>query len=252
VSPGDRTGRWLGAFVLASALGHAAAFGSLGRERPAAVAAPRPPALVTMEVVPRPPPPPEVGAPPPAAPPPPRRVVARTVAVRSAAAPPAPVPAAPPPADPPVADFTGVTLTNGGPGIGWASAVGNGQAMKEPIGPVAAAPAPAPAVEVPAGPAVVAPADLRRAPEAPALDEALARNYPQDERRQGLTGSAIIRARILPDGSVRPLRVISASRPSFADACRRTLADSRWSQPLDREARPCATDISYTCRFELD
>jgi TonB family protein len=147
-----------------------------------------------------------------------------------------------------VADFTGVTLTNdGASATGWASAVANGQPSKEP----AALPRPAPAAPAPEGPPIVAPTDLRRPPQAPGLDEALARNYPEQERRQGLTGVAVVRARILADGHVRPLRVVSASAPAFAEACKRTLADSRWSQPLDREARPCATDISYTCRFEL-
>ena len=45
--------------------------------------------------------------------------------------------------------------------------------------------------------------------------------------------------------------MVSATAPAFAEACKRTLADSRWSQPLDREAHPCATDVNYTCRFEL-
>jgi outer membrane biosynthesis protein TonB len=158
---------------------------------------------------------------------------------------PRPAPPPPPAAPPPAADFTGVTLTNGSSTTGWASAVANGQPSPIPAAPPAAAP------PAPRGPAIVPPADLRRPPEAPALDEALARNYPEEQRRQGLTGVAIVRARILADGRVKPLAVISASAPAFAEACKRTLVDSRWSQPLDREARPCATDISYTCRFEL-
>jgi outer membrane biosynthesis protein TonB len=238
----DRSGRWLALFVGLSLAAHAAAYGSLGKREPAPRRPPQP-TTVTMEVVPRPPPPP-APAPPPRAPAPraPRLAVA------------APRPAAPPPpaapAPPPVADFTGVTLTNDGPGTGWASAVGDGRALNGPIGPALRPAAPAPAAPA-AGPPVVGPADLTQAPEAPVLDQALARNYPDEERRQGLTGVAVVRARILPDGHVRPLKVVSASTPAFAEACKRTLADSRWSQPRDREARPCATDISYTCRFEL-
>ena len=232
-------GRWLGVFMAASLALHALAFHSLGQRRPEVR---RPPALVTMEVMERPAPKAELPPPPPRAPAP--RPARRSIAVT------APVPrAAPPPpaaAPPPPADFTGVTLTNDGSSTGWASAVGNGLPSTAPAAPPAA---PAPAAP---GPAVVPPADLRRAPEAPGLDEALARNYPSQERRQGLTGVAVVRARILADGHVQPLRVVSATAPSFAEACKRTLVASRWSQPLDREARPCATDISYTCRFELE
>jgi outer membrane biosynthesis protein TonB len=237
----DRTGRWLAAFIIASLALHALVFGSAGRR---AREVRKPPALVTMEVMKLPP----RALPPP---PPPRVPAPRSVRRAIAAVPAAPRPAPPPPAaaaPPPVADFTGVTLTNdGASAAGWASAVANGQPSKEPAAP----PRPAPAPPAPEGPAIVAPADLRRPPEAPGLDEALARNYPEEQRRQGLAGVAVVRARVLADGHVRPLRVVSATAPAFAEACKRTLADSRWSQPLDREARPCATDISYTCRFEL-
>ena len=232
----DPTGRWLFAFLAISVAAHTAAFGGLGRRRSPAPR--RPPALVTMEVV-KPPPRPAPEPPPPRLPP--ARPVRRALAVA-----PRPAPVSPPqpaPAPPPVADLTGVTLTNDGASGGWASAVGSGR------GPSAAVAPPSPARDD--GPAVVGTSDLRRPPEAPPLDDALARNYPQDERRQGITGTAVIRARILPDGQVRPLSVLSASRPAFAEACRRTIAGSRWSGPLDRHARPCATDISYTCRFEL-
>jgi outer membrane biosynthesis protein TonB len=231
----DRTGRWLFAFIAVSVAAHAAAFGGLGRR--SSPAGRRPPSLVTMEVIePRARPAPEA---PPRAPAP--RPVRRAMAVAAS-----PVPVAPPqpaPAPPPVADFTGVTLTNDG--AGWVSAVGDGRASAGPLGP-ARPQAPA-ADEL----SVVGAPELRRPPEAPPLDDALARNYPQDERRQGITGTAVIRARIFPDGQARPLQVLSASRPAFAEACRRTIAGSRWSGPLDRQARPCATDISYTCRFEL-
>jgi periplasmic protein TonB len=233
----DRTGRWLLAFLAVSAATHAGFFGGLGR-RSHDPPVRRPPSLVTMEVLKHPPRP--IPVPAPRAPPP--RPVRRAVAVSR----PAPAVAPPPaPAPPPVADFTGVTLTNDGAGAAWASATGDGRASSGPLGPALPPPRPA-------GPVVVGSSDLRRPPEAPPLDDVLARNYPQDERRQGITGTAVIRARILPDGQVQPLRVVSASRPAFADACRRTMVASRWSGPLDRQARPCATDISYTCRFELD
>jgi TonB family protein len=95
----------------------------------------------------------------------------------------------------------------------------------------------------------VAPADLSRPPSPPVLDEALARNYPDSARQNGLTGKAVVRARVLAQGTVRDLAVVSESAPGFGEACKATLADSRWSAPLDRDGRPVATTIHYTCRF---
>jgi TonB family protein len=187
---------------------------------------------------------------------------ARRLAVASPratpAAAPAPVRAAAPP--PPVAetpaDFSGTTLTNNGAGPGWASATGNGAALNGPIGRpgarvtgrhVEAVSDP----ERPAQPAVVAVADLSRRPEAPALQDVLERNYPTEARQSGQAGKAVVRARILPDGNVRDLLVVSESAPGFGRACRDTLAGSRWTPPLDREGRAVATIINYTCRFEV-
>ena len=57
--------------------------------------------------------------------------LARPAHVKAAAPPPS---AAPPPAAESPADFTGQTLTNEGPGEGWASATGNGEKMNGPVG----------------------------------------------------------------------------------------------------------------------
>jgi TonB family protein len=102
-----------------------------------------------------------------------------------------------------------------------------------------------------ADPAVVAVADLSRRPEAPALQDVLERNYPVQARQSGQAGKAVVRARILPDGNVRDLLVVSESAPGFGRACRDTLAGSRWTPPLDREGRAVATIINYTCRFDV-
>jgi TonB family protein len=174
---------------------------------------------------------------------------------RAARPAPAPTEAPPPPrAEPePIADLTGVTLTNDGPGVGWSSAVGDGSASAGPIGPPRrTAPAAATGTGTgPSGPPVVALSDLRHRPEPPDLDLALARSYPEDARRAGLTGSATVRATIHPDGTVGAIRGVTASAPTFADACRRTLSGSHWTPPVDRNGRPCATEIRYTCHFEL-
>jgi TonB family protein len=163
---------------------------------------------------------------------------------------------APPPAAETLADFSGTTLTNEGAGAGWASATGNGERMAGPIGrPGAkvtgrhvdlAAPDPRPAA-----PAAVAVADLSRRPEAPRLEEALERNYPAEARQGGQSGRAVVRARITADGEVRDILVQSETSAGFGRACRDTLAGSRWTPPLDRDGRPVATIIHYTCRFEV-
>lgn len=211
------------------------------------------------------PPEPEPAAPPepaaePAPAPPPEPPRAR--AVPPPTAPPPPTPAAPPPpAQETVADFTGVTLTNEGDGPGWASVVGNGQDITAPLGRPNAVvtgrnrsgvaggavggTGTGPAIpEVPLG-------DLTRAPRAPDLNGVLERYYPREARLQGIEGRAVVRARIKPDGSVDRIRVVSESEGGFGQACRQTLDGSRWSAPIDRNGRPVATEISYTCRFEV-
>jgi TonB family protein len=214
------------------------------------------PAFMEMTSAPKPPAPkPEPAAP---ANKPVHRAARRLAAVAPrpsapAAARPA---AAPPQAAETIADFSGMTLTNDGAGAGWASATGNGDPMTGPIGRPGArvtgrnveSTAPTPH---PARPAVVAVADLSRRPVAPPLEAALERNYPVEARQSGQSGRAMVRARITPEGEVRDIFVQSESNPGFGRACRDTLAGSRWTPPLDRDGRPVATLINYTCRFEV-
>jgi TonB family protein len=168
----------------------------------------------------------------------------------------APKPAAAPPPSAPVeetpADFTGTTLTNDG--AGWASATGNGQAMGGPVGRPGArvtgrhldgAP---PADE---GPKVVSVGDLSRPPSPPDLAPVLERTYPQAARQKGLPGKAVVRARIMPDGSTRELSLVSETGPGFGEACRQALRSSRWTAPVDRGGQSVSTYVSYTCRFEV-
>jgi periplasmic protein TonB len=164
-------------------------------------------------------------------------------------------PPPPPEAETP-ADFSGTTLTNDGPGDGWASAVGNGEAMRGPIGrpgakvtkrAVEGAAEASPAKAAP----VVALASLSRPPEPPDLNAALERHYPEAARKQGTPGQAVLKARITAEGQVRDMVVVAQSAPGFGDACRATLRESKWSPPLDRDGQPVATFISYTCRFEV-
>jgi hypothetical protein len=51
---------------------------------------------------------------------------------------------------------------------------------------------------------------------------------------------------------VRAARVMNESFGGFGEACRRTLAGSRWSPPRDASGKPVSTEVSYTCRFEIE
>jgi outer membrane biosynthesis protein TonB len=249
-----------GVVVIASLGLHAVAFGGIGgrsdgfgrkKERPAT--------LVEMSVAK----PKEV---PPAPPVPkvehksaPRLALSRPTrtAVRKASAPPPPAADAPPPEAETLADFTGVTMTNDGPGAGWSSATGNGQAMKGAVGRPGARVNRRTVDGDPSssgrgvGPKVVSVGDLSRRPSAPDLTQVLARAYPDDARKKGISGQSLVRARITPDGHVAEMVILSESTRGFGAACQRTLHDSVWSPPLDRNAHPVSTFINYTCRFEV-
>lgn len=245
--------------VVVTSLGvHAAAFGGLaGRAAGGGAGAKqrRSPALVEMSVPPAPPPPPPPEAPRPAAPRAAPRIAAARAPARTAPRAAQPPSEAPPPAAETPADFTGVTMTNDGPGPGWASATGNGQAMNGPVGRPGARVTGRSAEGDPGstrrGPPVVAAGDLSRAPEPPELSDALARAYPAAARSRGIEGRAVVRARIMPDGRIRELALLSESAPGFGAACQETLRGSSWSPPIDRDARPVSTFINYTCRFQV-
>jgi protein TonB len=208
-----------------------------------------------MTVAPKHEPPPPPAAPKPAEPPRQRVAMARPAA-KSPAAPPPPA-AAPPPAAETPADFTGQTLTNDGPGEGWSSAPGNGQKMNGPVGRPGAKVTHRVVDGDPAGtghhgPPTVGLADLSQAPRPPELADKLAAAYPADARAKGLGGKAVVKARVMPDGHVRELAVVSESAAGFGAACEATLRDSEWSPPLDKDGRPVSTFISYTCRFNVE
>lgn len=205
-----------------------------------------PPTEITLDVArpPAPTPQPVEPSPPAVAP---RRVHRHT----AAAAPPSREKTSPPPsAEPPPLDLTGVTLTDGTSGSAWASAVGNGAAMRGPVGPVAAVRPAGAGTNVGAAEQLVIASDLKRPPEPPPLQAELERQYPPDARRAGRTGEARLRARVRSDGGLDRIRVIAATIPSFGEACQRVLRPSRWTPPLDRAGNACATEITYVCRFE--
>jgi len=223
----------------------------------------RAPSTVELELTPRtspaPRPPPRPAPEPPPSPEP--------VAPTTTPAAPEPAEAPPPPeAAPELVDLSGVTLTDDGPGAGWASAVGDGSSLDAPLrsprrntSPPRAATSPAlkpanlthAAPPRPPPPPLVAVADLARRPSPPALDGLLQANYPLAARHRGEAGQALVIARIEADGVVRSARIASATMAEFGVACQRTVVGSRWEPPRDRQGRSVATEVSYTCRFEV-
>jgi protein TonB len=97
----------------------------------------------------------------------------------------------------------------------------------------------------------VPPSSLARRPRAPGLDAELERHYPLDARRSGISGTASLRVRLLADGRVGEVHLVSESWTGFGLACERTVRAARWEPPIDREGTPVATEITYTCRFEV-
>ncbi len=176
---------------------------------------------------------------------------------------PAPTPAqAPMPEQAPAAktaaaplDLSGVTLTNDSGG--FAMPVGDGSALHGPIGlgsprNALASPSAMSSAPVAAGPRLVAASDLSEHPRPPALEGLLRANYPEEARQRGLRGTASVRARIDADGVIRAVNVSHESNPGFGAACRRTVLGSRWSPPRAQNGDAVATEIVYTCHFEVD
>jgi protein TonB len=111
---------------------------------------------------------------------------------------------------------------------------------------------PAPAHDPPRPASLARLSDLSRRPRAPSLDAALRRNYPAELRRRGIEGQAEVRVVVDRRGQIGEVAVVSESAAGFADACRKTLLGSRWSEPLDRDGRAVNTRLTYRCRFEIE
>ena len=209
-----------------------------------------------VRMVALPPPAPEVEAPPPAPPAPPAPPP-KPKPPQPKAAPPKPElpsrPAEPSPEAPEPKSAPAALLADTGP----STTGGVVQLVGAPVSSLATAMStltevtPKPAVR-PAGPPLAKLSDLSRKPRAPSLDAALRDNYPPELRRRGLDGQAEVRVVIDARGRVREIAIISESASGFAEACRRTLLGSRWSEPLDRDGRPVSTRLTYRCRFQIE
>jgi len=213
---------------------------------------------MNFELPPLPAPEPEAPPPAPTAPiepSPPRPVAVTRAPVASQPANSAPPAAKAAATATPALDLSGVTLTNDS-GAGFAMPVGNGSALHGPIGlganRIQALPVPSSAPSTAKGPTLVDASDLSERPRPPSLTRLLRQNYPEEARQRGLRGSASLRARIDPDGVIRTVRVLSESAAGFGSACRRTVLGSHWSAPRDKKGSAVATEIVYTCHFEVD
>jgi periplasmic protein TonB len=197
--------------------------------------APEPPAPVPP---PPPPPKPQLKAPPPAAPvePPPSEPLPAEPAPEPTTAPAALL------AETGVGEGAGVVQLAGAPIGAWSNAA--------PPAPLAASSVTTPPERASAPLAKLS--DLSRKPRAPALDAALRQNYPAELRRRGTEGQAEVRVVIDPRGRVGEIAIVSESAAGFADACRKTLIGSRWSEPLDRDGQPVSTRLTYRCRFQIE
>ena len=213
-----------------------------------------------IEPVPEPEPPPPPPPPPPPKeepePPPPPKVVAPKVAAPKPVpdqAPPEPPKEAPPAAAEAPVDFTGVTLT--ADGASWSSAVGSGAPLQGPVGRIAKVTGRdvAGTGTTVAPPAVVAEASLSRKPVPPPdMDALLEQNFPPGARAQGVSGTALLRVRIQSDGRPSDMQIVRETGDyGFGEACKKTLRMRRWQPPLDRTGNPVATDIKYSCEFEV-
>jgi protein TonB len=157
-------------------------------------------------------------------------------------------PAASPPASELPADFTSTVLS---------SADGPGVAVPLPSTPPLPANSGGATVSSSATgsssprPRFVALADLARPPRAPRLDAALEKNYPASARQSGIAGHAVLRVEVLANGRIGGVRHVSETYAGFADACERTVKSGAWEPPLDRNGKPVATEITYTCRFDV-
>jgi protein TonB len=220
--------------------------------------------LVEMEIADPPPPPPPPPAPPPPAaeepkpPEPSRPKLAPKPAAPKLTEPEPPKTEAKPASEAPV-DLTGVTLT-GNDGASWSSVVGNGEALHGPssrIGRVTGNDRAGSNDGVVGGkgnaPALLSEAQLSRKPVPPdGMDALLEQNFPPRARAQGVSGSALLRVRILADGRVGEMQTIRETGDyNFGNACMKALRQRRWQPPLDRHGVPAATEIRYSCEFEV-
>lgn len=203
------------------------------------------------------PPEPEEEPPPPPPPPPPR-----PAAPRMRPTPPDEPP--PPPLEETPVAFDNVTLTNDAPSS-FTMPESSGVPSEGPLGPPGTPTgrrvvgSPTGAVggmgTAPSAARVVSAANLSRPPRPPSSSDAiLERYFPTEERDQGIEGEASVRVMLGPDGRATSVRIVSSSRASFGNACRRMFRDPQmvFTPPLDRQGNPVSTQIDFNCAFDMN
>lgn len=106
------------------------------------------------------------------------------------------------------------------------------------------------------GPRVLPLADLSRRPSPPdtsTITSCLQSNYPEAARNQGLEGVSRVRGRVMPDGSFARVRIASESvnGQGFGQTCMRCLRGKRWTPPLGPDGNPVATEVTFSCDFQI-
>jgi hypothetical protein len=104
-------------------------------------------------------------------------------------------------------------------------------------------------------------ASLSQKPVPPeGMSALLVQHFPRRARAEQVSGLAEVVVRILDDGRVDNMQVLHetargawpAADYGFGDACKSALKQQRWRPALDKSGKPVATDIRYTCEFEVD
>jgi TonB family protein len=107
---------------------------------------------------------------------------------------------------------------------------------------------PGPEVDVPADVTVIPPELLNR----DEVQAEISRRYPSALRDYGIMGSALVRLRVLADGTVDPylIEVLSASHDSFGDAAAMTAETMRF-RPAQVGGRNVAAWVTVPVTFRL-
>jgi TonB family protein len=141
--------------------------------------------------------------------------------------------------------LTGVKFSNSGT---FALGSGTGQ----PAGSASPSRATAPTAGPQRSPSrLVQLSDLSKRPAPPKLDARLQANYPQDQRRMGIEGEALLELILSEQGKVVDAQIRDQTAPPFGAACRKTLMGTSWSQPLDSNGHAVRTRLSYRCSFRV-
>jgi len=96
--------------------------------------------------------------------------------------------------------------------------------------------------------------DLSRNAQAPHLDPLVQRNFPAAARLARVEGRVTISAVIQASGTPTDIRVedVSTRGRGFGETCSRTVHEGPdWKPKLNRDGRPVASKVHYTCQFRL-